>query len=137
MSEHVTRHKITVFDAATKEVFDPPVFEVGRTIRNEYHFPPTAEKPGTSIDRITVVSHDAHRLEWVLDSKVPVVGWTLLHTNRMQWLSLLEGGGTRYECCLTYHGPSLFLAMLKRYIGKNDQISLQAVADGLKSKSEQ
>ena len=124
-----------MLDASTNQATERQEFEVGRIIHNEYHLPPTSPKTGTSIDHITVVSHEARRLEWVLDWKLPVVGWVLLHTNRVQWLSVLEGGGTRYECCLMYYGP---LATLVKWITwQSIATSLQATADGLKLRSEQ
>lgn len=73
-------------------------------------------------------------MEWYSDIKVPFFGWNLLHTNRTQWLSVLEGGGTRYESCLTYDG---MLSIFARWLTwKNVQDAFQATADGLKMQSE-
>lgn len=79
-----------MLDASTQEALDThdQRLAVGRLIRNEFH---TSASPEAAIDQVTVVSHEAHRLEWVYETQVRWVGIRLLHTNRMQWLTELAG----------------------------------------------
>ena len=94
-----TSKKVTVINEATRKPAEShdQKFAVGRLVRLEFHLPPTNHRSGSSEDRVTVVSHEPYRLEWVTDVVLPVVGIRVIRVVRVQWLSKLEGRTTRTD----------------------------------------
>lgn len=103
----------------------------------EVHIPPTLGKPGlfgkqgTTV-QVTTVDNEHYRAAWV---SAPLLPKSLLFAERWQMLTDLGNGKTRYENIETINGILAYL--VKFFVGKNLQLAVDAMAQGLKTRSEE
>ncbi|KAJ6478609.1 hypothetical protein C8R47DRAFT_638870 [Mycena vitilis] len=99
------------------------------------HLPPTMGKPSfmqwhSASVKITAIDHENYRAAWVTGGLMPK--WALF-AERWQMLTV-EDGKTKYESIEVFSG---ILAHLVKFLqGKNLDLGVKAMADGLKSYSE-
>ncbi|KAJ7629989.1 hypothetical protein DFH06DRAFT_1224539 [Mycena polygramma] len=99
------------------------------------HLPPTMGNPGftqshTASVKITAIDHENYRAAWVTAGLMPK--WALF-AERWQMLTV-EDGKTKYESIEVFTG---ILAYVVKFLqGKNLDLGVKAMAEGLKSYSE-
>jgi len=99
------------------------------------HIPPTFEDssvwfPSSAFVIISHVDNENHRLAW-MGSMAPRF---ILHTDRWQELSVVEGGQTKYETIEVFSG--ILAWVMKFLLGKGLNEGFKAMAEGLKKRSE-
>ena len=96
------------------------------------NIPPSMEpqsRPASTKLVVTLVDHENRRVAWT--NRMPA--W-LMTTERWQWLTVVEGGKTKYETIEVFNG---FLAYFVRwFVGSKLKVCFQSMADGLKARSE-
>lgn len=100
------------------------------------HIPPTFADssvwfPSSAFEIITHVDNENHRLAW-LNLMAPKF---ILHAERWQALSAVEGGKTKYETVEVFSGILAWVLKLLMEGGLNK--GFEAMAEGLKTQSEQ
>ncbi|KAJ7756237.1 hypothetical protein B0H16DRAFT_1674773 [Mycena metata] len=99
------------------------------------HLPPTMGKPrfmeshSTTV-RITTIDHENYRAAWVTAGALPK--WALF-AERWQTLTIVDGK-TKYESIEVFSG--ILAYVVNFFTGKNLDLGVKAMAEGLKSHSE-
>jgi hypothetical protein len=100
------------------------------------HLPPTMGKPrfmeshSTTV-LITAIDQENYRAAWVTAGSLPK--WALF-AERWQMLTVEEGGRTKYESIEVFSG--ILAYVVKFFTGKNLDLGVTAMAEGLKSRAE-
>ena len=126
------RRSQTVVDSTEKSAQDQTPKE-GAFLYLTVHIPPSMEPNLRTSSTRLVVSHldpENHRIAWT--NRMPA--W-LMTTERWQWLSSTEDGKTKYETIEVFNGILAYI--VKWFVGSGLRLGFQAMADGLKARSEQ
>ena len=87
-------------------------------------------RPSSTRLVVSLLDKEHHRIAWT--NRMP--RW-LMTTERWQWLTALEDGKTRYETIEVFNGWVAYF--VKWFVAGQLRQGFQAMADGLKAKSEQ
>lgn len=129
----------TIIDSKTGKALDVQVLTTSGARMNIYpvHLPPTMGEPGLFQSNSTYVKcnvFDAqnHRVAWITDGALPRF---LLFAERWQTLTDVGNGQVKYESTEVFSGILSYL--VKLFVGKNLVLGVDAMAEGLKKRSEE
>ncbi|TBU31288.1 hypothetical protein BD311DRAFT_689416 [Dichomitus squalens] len=122
-----------ITDKSGKTVLEDQTPAKGKYLNMKVHIPPTMDdsvQAQTAFELIIHYDDASHRLAW----KNLLPSW-FIRAERWQALSITEDGKTLYESREVFAGIGVYL--IKWFISKNLIKSFEAMADALKSTSEQ